>query len=80
MNPGTKFDAWDVMTGFQFMPSEYLTYDLEGNYRAASAPYFAGHGGVTSPDGYTTTAIPAGWRPNLVKNDLRVIAAMLVRF
>jgi hypothetical protein len=43
-------------------------------------PYFAGHGGVTSPDGYFTTATPPGWRPDLVKNDLRLIGAMLVRF
>ena len=43
-------------------------------------PYFAGHGGVTSPDGYTTTATPPGWRPDLAKNDLRLIGAMLVRF
>ena len=80
MSAGTKFDAWDVMSGFQFMPSEYLSYDLEWSYRSASVPYFAGHGGVTSPDGYITTATPAGWRPDLVKNDLRLIAAMLVRF
>ena len=80
MNPGTSFQAWDVMSGLQFMPSEYLTYDLEFSYRAASVPYFAGHGGVTSPDGYITTAVPPGWRADLSKNDLRLIAAMLVRF
>ena len=80
MNPGTKFDAWDVMAGFQFMPSEYLSYDLEFSNRQASVPYFAGHGGVTSPDGYFTTATPPGWRPDLTKNDLRLIGAMLVRF
>jgi hypothetical protein len=80
MNPGTKFDAWDVMAGFQFMPSEYLSYDLEFSNRQASVPYFAGHGGVTSPDGYLTTPTPLGWRPDLTKNDLRLIGAMLVRF
>ena len=50
-------------------------------------PYFAGHGGVTSPDGYMenaggtgASAAPIGWRPDLVKSDSRIILAMLVRF
>jgi opacity protein-like surface antigen len=80
LNPGTLFDAWDVGAGLQFMPDEIITYDLEFNHRAASVPYFAGHGGVTSPDGYVTTAVPVGWRPDLVKADTRVIAALLARF
>jgi hypothetical protein len=79
-NPGTKFDAYDYETGIQYMPNEQVTFDLEVNSRHSSVPYFAGHGGVTSPDGYTTTATPPGWRPDLVKTDNRVIAAMLVRF
>jgi hypothetical protein len=79
-SPGTVFDAWDVMTGLQFMPSEFLSYDLEVSHRASTVPYFAGHGGVTSPDGYFTTATPLGWRPDLRKTDDRIIAAMLVRF
>lgn len=80
LNPGTKLDAWDVAARIQYMPSEQVTYDLELSRRAANVPYFAGHGGVTSPDGYTTTPTPPGWRPDLVKTDLRVIAALLVRF
>jgi hypothetical protein len=79
-NPGTKFDAWDVSTGIQYMPNEQVTYDVEVNRRAANIPYFAGHGGITSPDGYFTTTSPTGWRPDLVKSDLRIILAMLVRF
>jgi hypothetical protein len=80
LNPGTKFDAADYEFGIQYMPVEQVTYDLEFNHRQANEPYFAGHGGVTSPDGYTTTATPAGWRPDLVKSDDRIIAALLVRF
>jgi opacity protein-like surface antigen len=80
MNAGTKFDAWDVGAGIQYMPDETVTYGVEFNRRAASVPYFAGHGGVTSPDGYLTTAVPTGWRPDLVKTDLRLIADLLVRF
>jgi hypothetical protein len=79
-NPGTNFDAFDYETGIQYMPVEQVTYDLEFNHREASVPYFAGHGGVTSPDGYITTPIPSGWRPDLVKGDTRVIFAVLVRF
>jgi len=80
LNPGTTFDAFDYETGIQYMPSEQITYDLEFNHRQAQENYFAGHGGVTSPDGYTTTTSPPGWRPDLVKNDTRVIVALLVRF
>ena len=79
-NAGTSFQAWDVMSGLQFMPTQLLSYDLEWSYRASSVPYFAGHGGVTSPDGYITTNTPAGWRADLRPNDLRLIAAMMVRF
>jgi hypothetical protein len=80
MNPGTLFDAWDASAGIQFMPDEIITYDLELSHRQASVPYFAGHGGVTSPDGYVTTATPVGWRPDLAKTDDRIIAALLARF
>jgi hypothetical protein len=62
------------------MPTEQVTYDLEFNHRQASVPYFAGHGGVTSPDGYITSPTPTGWRADLAKGDTRLIAALLVRF
>jgi hypothetical protein len=80
LSPGTQFDAWDYEFGFQYMPTEQTTWDLEWNHRQANVPYFAGHGGVTSPDGYITTAVPVGWRPDLVKSDDRIIAAFLLRF
>jgi opacity protein-like surface antigen len=80
LNAGTKFNAWDYETGFQWMPSEQLTFDAEFNHRQADTAYFAGHGGVTSPDGYVTTTTPTGWRPDLSKMDTRIILALLVRF
>jgi hypothetical protein len=80
LNPGTTFNAWDIAAGFQYMPTEQTTYDIEINRRHADVPYFAGHGGVTSPDGYITTPVPIGWRPDLVQTDLRIIAAFLLRF
>ncbi len=79
-NPGSQFNAWDYEFGIQYMPIEQLTFDLEWNHREADTPYFAGRGGVTSPDGYLQTNTPVGWRADLVKSDSRVIAAMLVRF
>jgi hypothetical protein len=79
-NAGTTFDAFDYATGIQYMPNEQVTYDLELNHRQSADPFFAGHGGVTSPDGYSTTPSPNGWRPDLVKSDTRIIAALLVRF
>ena len=80
LSPGTSFDAFDYETGIQYMPDENTTWDLELNRREASTPYFAGHGGVTSPDGYTTTATPPGWTPDLIKADDRIILALLLRF
>jgi hypothetical protein len=80
LNPGTTFNAWDIETGIQYMPTDQTTWGLEVNHRQADVPYFAGHGGVTSPDGYVSTSVPSGWRPNLVKPDNRVIADFLLRF
>jgi hypothetical protein len=79
-SPGTVFDAFDYETGFQYMPDEQQTWDIEINHRQASVPYFAGHGGVTSPDGYITTPVPNGWKPDLVKGDTRIILAFMLRF
>ena len=79
-DPGTNFDAFDYETGIQYMPDEQTTWDIEVNHREASVPYFAGHGGVTSPDGYNTTTVPPGWTPDLIKSDTRIILALLVRF
>jgi len=79
-NMGTKFNAFDYEMGIQYMPSQVVTFDIEYNHRQADVPYFAGHGGVTSPDGYINTTIPGGWRPDLSKTDDRIIIAMLTRF
>jgi hypothetical protein len=53
-------------------------------------PYYAGRGGVTGPDGYkcgglysadgtSSTCIPTGWTPDLVKTEEKVIFAVLFR-
>lgn len=78
-NPGDAFQGWDYSTNFDWMPNQSITLRLEYVHREASVPYFAGRGGVTSPTGYTTTAIPAGWKPDLVKSEDRIILALLFR-
>lgn len=57
-NPGDKFKGWDCSTNIDWMPNQSLLFRIEFVHRHASVPYFAGAGGVTSPDGYTTTPLP----------------------
>jgi hypothetical protein len=76
--PGTSFNAWDGMITADYMPGEYHTFRLEFVRRVADTPYFVGHGGVTSPDGYTTTST-AGFTPDLVRSENRITAAFLFR-
>jgi hypothetical protein len=76
---GSKINMWDWEAGFQYMPSDYFTLDVEYNHRGSSVPFFNGHGGDTSPDGYITTPTGPGWRADLAKSDDRIIIAWLVR-
>jgi hypothetical protein len=78
-NPGDQFWAWDCSITADYMPSQYMTFRLEYIHRWASVPYFAGPGGVTSPDGYSTTAITPGWQPDLVNAEDRISLAILFR-
>ena len=79
-NPGDKFTGWDCSTGLSWMPNQSVEFKVEWVHREADVNYFAGHGGVTSPSGYTTTGVPAsGWAPDLVKAEDRIIAAFLFR-
>lgn len=78
-NPGDPFKGWDCSTNFDWMPNQSITFRVEYVHRHANVPYFAGKGGVTSPTGYTTTPLPADWRPDLVKSEDRIIFAMLFR-
>jgi hypothetical protein len=78
-NPGDKFSGWDCSTNLDYMPNQSLTFRIEYVHRHASVPYFAGKGGVTSPTGYSTTTLPPDWRPDLVRSEDRIIAALLFR-
>ncbi len=78
-NPGDEFKGWDCSTNIDWLPNQSLTVRLEYVHRESSVPYFAGQGGVTSSTGYTTTPITAGWTPDLVRSENRVIVALLFR-
>lgn len=79
LNSGTQFSGWDFSTNFDWLPDQSTIIRLEYVHRESSVPYFAGKGGVTSPDGYITTSIPAGWEPDLVKYENRLILAFILR-
>lgn len=78
-NPGDKFEGFDYSTNLDWMPNQHLTVRIEYVHRQANVPYFAGKGGVTSPNGYSTTPLNTDWRPDLVKAEDRVIFAILFR-
>lgn len=63
---------------FDVMPNDYMTLRLEARYRKSDKPYFAGSGGTTSPDGWSTTEVGA-WRPDLVKEEGSVTVAVNFR-
>src|SRR5580704_7607877 len=61
-NPGNAFKAWDSSATFDYMPSQYITFRWEYDYRHASVPYWTGAGGVTPPGSggvpYTNNGFP----------------------
>jgi len=78
-SPGDKFEGWDASTNIDWMPNQSITFRIEFVHRESSVPYFAGQGGVTSQTGYSTTPLDPNWRPDLVKSENRIIAAILFR-
>ena len=80
-NPGDPYKAWDVQTTVDFMPSQFITFRSEYNYRHANVPYFSGEGGVTPPGGNTGSpgSMVDGWAPDLRTSEKRVTFAMLVK-
>jgi len=80
-NPGDQFEGWDISTNIQFMPNEFMTFGIEFVSRHTSVPYFSGHGGVTSPNGWNA---PVGnstaYIADLVKDENRIIFSTIFRF
>jgi hypothetical protein len=81
-NPGDPFKAWDTSFTADYLPSQYFTYRLEFNHRAANVPYFSGPGGVTPPGGNTGApgSLVPGFQPDLRKSENRITGAFLVKF
>jgi hypothetical protein len=61
-NPSDPFKAWDSSVTFDYMPSQYITFRWEYDYRHASVPYWSGPGGITPPGSggvpYTNNGYP----------------------
>lgn len=73
--------ALDLLQGvatIDIMPTQHFTIRLEYGYRSANAPYFAGPGGTTSPDGWVGTPTGA-WQPSLTSDEHRLTAAACFR-
>jgi Putative beta-barrel porin-2, OmpL-like. bbp2 len=91
-NPGDPYKAWDASATFDWMPSQYITWRWEYNYRGASVPYFSGPGGVTPPASLCPTpvignnicgspgSLVPGFTPDLRKVENRLNMAILVKF
>ena len=80
-NPGDAFDAWDLQVALDVLPIGYLSARAEFNHRAASVPYFTGHGGVTPPGGNQGAAgsLVDGWAPDLARSEDRLTIALMVK-
>ena len=63
------------------MPSQFITFRLEGNHREANVPYFAGPGGVTPPGGNSGPpgSLVPGFTPDLRNSENRITFAVLVK-
>jgi hypothetical protein len=48
---GLPFKAYDYQVGFDYMPSQWVTWHVEFTQRGADVPVFAGPGGMTPPGG-----------------------------
>lgn len=68
---------WGVTGTFDVMPTDFFAFRLEGSYRRANVPYYAGPGGTTSPDGFQPT--PPGYVPDIVKDQTLLVASVNFR-
>lgn len=76
--PNVKaLQLWGVTGTFDVMPNDFFALRFEGSYRRANAPYFAGPGGTTSPDGFQP--IPASFVPDVVRDQLTFVLAVNIR-
>ncbi len=81
-NPGDPYKAWDVSATVDYMPSQYVTFRMEYNHRAANVPYFSGPGGITPSGGNTGApgSVVPGFTPDLRYSENRMTGALMVMF
>lgn len=75
-----KLELFQFTSTFDIMPNDHVTFRLEYLHRQSSIPYFTGHGGTTSPSGFTNgpqTLLP--WKPDLQKIENRITLAVNFR-
>jgi hypothetical protein len=49
--PGLPFRGYDFQVGFDYFPSQWVTWHVEWTQRGSDVPLFAGPGGMTPPGG-----------------------------
>jgi hypothetical protein len=84
--PGLPFRAYDFQLGFDYMPSQWVTWHVEWTQRGSDVPVFTGPGGITpqqAPGLYVNEGAPGsyvpGFTPDLVKQERRWIFALMVK-
>jgi hypothetical protein len=77
-DPKKNLVVYQQTATFDIMPNDFMTFRFEYSHRNSNVPYFSGHSGTTSPDGWITTPT-AGWRPDLKTSDDRLTLAMNFR-
>jgi hypothetical protein len=84
--PGLPFRAYDYQIGFDYFPSQWVTWHVEFTQRGSNVPYFSGPGGITpevTPGTYINSGSPGsyvpGFTPDLVKQERRWIFSLMVK-
>jgi hypothetical protein len=84
--PGLPFRGYDYQIGFDYFPSQWVTWHVEFTQRGTNVPYFAGPGGITPqevPGTYVNEGLPGsyvpGFTPDLVKQERRWIFSLMVK-
>ena len=84
-NPGQNFAAYDYQISFDWMPTQFVTWQAGFTQRGTNVPYFVGPGGITPPGGnqgapgsLVYNANGSLWEPDLRKQEKRFIFALMV--
>jgi hypothetical protein len=78
--PGIPFDAPHDSSIALVMSNEWITIGPEHRTHHTNVPYFSGHGGVTSPNGWNAPiGDPTGYTADPVQDEDRIILSLIVR-